>query len=368
LYLKRPVVDSWTLAGRPLRVLFIEHLTVSPPADVAANSLADEGWAMLESAARDVSELPGMTVAAAVHQSRDGRRLGPAVEAIAVGDDAMKELAQVAAAFDGVIIVAPEIDGIASRWTKSLEAAGATLLSPPSQFVDWASDKLDVARTLAALSPATWMTREAFQLSSIIRTSAERFVVKPRDGVGAMFTLAVDWANLSSAIDWIRANGCRGELVIQPRIVGDAVSVAVVGREGRAPIVLPTAHQEIEETKIAELPTATRFHYRGGLVPLAGFDDRIRRLVDELWRKVDPFDGWFGLDLVLADDGDDVIVDVNPRLTTSYLGYSRLLPGIGGRLLVGGETESDLERIRGPFDMRIAFDAAGRVEVHSQRA
>lgn len=182
-----------------------------------------------------------------------------------------------------------------------------------------------------------------------------------------MFTLAADWENLPSVIDWIRANGYGGDLVIQPRIVGTAASVAVVGRQGRAAIVLPTAFQDIEETSIAELPGATQLHYRGGFAPI-GFDDRIKRLVHELWRNVEPFDGWFGVDVILADDGDDAIVDVNPRLTTSYLGYSKLLPGTAARLLVGRETDSDLERVRGPFDGRIGFDATGRVEVQSQSA
>jgi tyramine---L-glutamate ligase len=85
--------------------------------------------------------------------------------------------------------------------------------------------------------------------------------------------------------------------------------------------------------KCASASVTSPFAYCGGQLPLPDrLDRRARRLgqaaVEVLGggTPAGPV-GWLGIDLVLGDDpegADDVVIEVNPRLTTSYLGLRRL--------------------------------------------
>ncbi len=58
-------------------------------------------------------------------------------------------------------------------------------------------------------------------------------------------------------------------------------------------------------------------------LPLIDNRTLIQHTVDRV-ASVPGLRGWVGVDLVLPDDGPPVVVEINPRLTTSYLGYRRL--------------------------------------------
>jgi tyramine---L-glutamate ligase len=334
-----------------LKILAIEHFTAFDP----ESPLAGEGLAMLSSVVQDLADLPDVRVAAAVKRAESLTDLP--VEPFLIEEMAPDERASAASSFDGVLVIAPEMNRVATDLAISLEVAGATLLSPPARFVEWASDKLAVARSLPTISPPT----------NGDYADGGDFVVKPRDGVGCLATAFVDESRLNDAVDAIRRSGYDGELIVQPRVTGRAMSVAVVGRKGKRPIILPAAEQKFDETMDAKVPTLRSLTYQGGRLPIVGVQDRVASLIHSLWNAVAPFDGWFGVDFILADDGRDVIVDVNPRLTTSYLGYSRLLAGAAAQLIIGRETADDLALIAGPFDVQVEFGPTGRCDVHSQR-
>src|SRR5690606_21127135 len=67
-----------------------------------------------------------------------------------------------------------------------------------------------------------------------------------------------------------------------------------------------------------------RFRYLGGSLPLPpSLHARAARLAQQALDALPAAIGYVGVDLVLgaADDGSrDVVIEVNPRLTTSYLG------------------------------------------------
>ena len=71
-----------------------------------------------------------------------------------------------------------------------------------------------------------------------------------------------------------------------------------------------------------------RFTYRGGKLPLeAPLDARARRIALAAIAALPEPRGYLGVDLVLgeADDGSaDRVIEINPRLTTSYVGLRAL--------------------------------------------
>jgi predicted ATP-grasp superfamily ATP-dependent carboligase len=178
-------------------------------------------------------------------------------------------------------------------------------------------------------------------------------VLKPRDGAGSQATRRID-----DAAAWQRdydvtvAEMPGRDFLVQKFQAGLACSVAfLVGRKQSIP--LPPAQQV--------LSTDGRFQYQGGRLPL--LPSQAERAVSLAARAVDGVDGlegYIGVDLVLGDDGHDVAIEINPRLTTSYIGLRSLcrenLAAVWMRTLDG---ESDIELAWLPGS--IAFSANGRV-------
>jgi hypothetical protein len=109
-------------------------------------------------------------------------------------------------------------------------------------------------------------------------------------------------------------------MIVQPYIAGDAVSVAaLISPECSHLDILPIAAQHLSDDG--------RLRYQGGSVPTSCRADRqIQELVRRACAVIPGLGGYVGFDLIAPPESarPPVIVEVNPRLTTSYLGYRRL--------------------------------------------
>jgi hypothetical protein len=101
------------------------------------------------------------------------------------------------------------------------------------------------------------------------------------------------------------------------------------------------------------------FQYRGGSLPIANSlakraEDLAERAADVL---PDPL-GYLGLDIVLGEEeSGDFIIEVNPRLTTSYVGLSQLSEdNFAGMMLRVAQGESCVPRFQG---QQVCFTASG---------
>jgi predicted ATP-grasp superfamily ATP-dependent carboligase len=74
------------------------------------------------------------------------------------------------------------------------------------------------------------------------------------------------------------------------------------------------------------LSTDGRFRYLGGELPLPpDMADRARRLAARALDGIDSLRGYVGVDLMVGHAAaDDVAIEINPRLTTSYVGLRAL--------------------------------------------
>jgi hypothetical protein len=131
-------------------------------------------------------------------------------------------------------------------------------------------------------------------------------VVKPVDGAGSLGVERVS-APQSVVLDVEKA------WLIEPFCAGSAASVAVLcGPELTLP--LPPFGQQLSET----------LEYLGGWrICDARLVERAQKLAVRAVAALGPTIGYVGIDLVLGDDPagtDDRVIEINPRLTTSYLG------------------------------------------------
>lgn len=257
----------------------------------------------------------GAEVTTIVH--RDQQRLPvPGLNAF-TSTDADDKFREMAATAGRTILIAPEIDGILLRLARVVVEAGGRLLGPSPTQIELFSDKYATNCQFGPLAINTHLWPE-------LPDGDGPVVIKPRFGVGSMHTLIVVREHLNFAVAHIRDEGYLGELVTQPVWEGVAVSVAVVGSGAGRQVCLPTVLQHIETIGMAD--TVRQLEYRGGTIPAPDYmEQRAQRLVQHALKHHPDLRGYVGFDMILGPTEElDRICEVNPRLTTSYVGYREM--------------------------------------------
>jgi len=271
--------------------------------------LRREGDMMLGALVKDLGDLAGVEVVS----TRDARLPVPdcaaAFRPIGAGEDPWPVWRRLAGEVDAVWPVAPETGGALERLSELALAAGARLLGSRPAAVRLAASKHATAARLAACGGAAVPTWPAARASDLADATAG-CVAKPDDGAGAEDTY---WfARRDDLVRWLDACPAPEGIVVQPYVPGTAASLSLLCRDGRA-WLLACNRQDV-------VVDGGRFRYRGGTV--GGLEARrpvfapiaaaVAAAIPGLW-------GHVGIDLVDGADGP-VVLEVNPRLTTSYVG------------------------------------------------
>ena len=189
-------------------------------------------------------------------------------------------------------------------------ATGGRLLGPDPELIALAADKQRLCERLENQNvplPVGAMLHDGEPLPRGIRFPA---IIKPRDGCGAEgVRLVHDAACLERHLRQSH------ELRVENYCPGIAASVAILGGT-RDRLVLPAWVRRSSCARIGSITAAatSRSSHRSrcGHELAAAVADALPDWI-----------GYLGIDLVLgpADDGsDDVVIEMNPRLTTSYVG------------------------------------------------
>ena len=283
------------------------------------HSLFVEGRTMRDAATADFAAVPGAEV----------RRFPDGVPS-AQHRNRFRELAKRA---DWTFVIAPETGGELEHLAREVLKAGGKLLGPSPDAIALTADKLALARHWAKHRIPQPATNPADD-----RPTVYPAVLKLRDGAGSE-----DMQRLNSVEDYedaVRLVQGTGSRIVQPFVPGLAVSVAfLVG-----PPAKDAKGKEVPPALVPLLPTAQRlsddgrFKYLGGPLPMPEpLAQRAVRLASKAVTCVRRLFGYVGVDLILgdADDGSgDVAVEINPRLTTSYVGLRAAAEGnLAGLLL-----------------------------------
>jgi predicted ATP-grasp superfamily ATP-dependent carboligase len=236
---------------------------------------------------------------------------------------------------DGVLLIAPETDGILAALAKRVEGLGGRLLSPPSAFVHWATDKSAVCETMPADGVPMPRGVRLTATDPWPDTFASPAVLKPNDGCGSQDVRLVD-----PAAGDARTND-HAVWRLEQFTPGTAVSLMVLlGPTTRVPLM--PCYQTLSDDG--------RFQYLGGQLPVsAEHERRALRLFQRVFGPLPEWQGFIGLDMVLgpADDGSqDYLIEVNPRLTTSYVGLRTMYQTNLMQLMLNvlDERDTQLER------------------------
>ncbi len=327
-----------------LRVFLYEDTTGGGSSERPCGSLLSEGSAMISAVAEDFGALEGAEVVV----FRDTRLASPifpttvTVVDVSCGDSREAFLRESSAA-DWTVVIAPEIDGRLGELCKEAEGIGR-LLGPSSETVRMCSDKIACSRFLRRQQIPT-------PPSSLIAAAGAdlRFpvVVKPRLGAGSLGVRRVD------SFDSFPAPRADDAICVQPFVAGQPVSQILV-RGPNGAVLLPPTKQHLSEDG--------RFTYLGGSAPIPILLARRARVLSAMVARALPAGaGCLGVDMVLgATPSDDAVIELNPRVTTSYVGLRKLidnnLADVMLKVAVGRSVELRVKKTA------VTFSSDGRVE------
>ncbi len=258
------------------------------------------------------------------------------------------------AATDEAWIIAPETAGCLERLVAQAEAAGVAVLGPSAKAIHRAADKRALARRLEEYAIPHPLTRGVASLAQC-RKAARRLglpvVVKPARGAGsAGVKLVRDSRGLAKAVAAARRAGGRGPLLVQRYAAGTAASVSLLSN-GRRAVVLSVNAQTLK--------SSSGFAYRGGTTPLVHpLAKRAAETALATCRALPDLKGYIGVDLVLTET-EAIVIEVNPRLTTAYLGVrAAFAVNVAGLALAA--CAGRLPRVP-RIGRRVRFSASGRI-------
>ena len=267
------------------------------------------------------------------------------------------------ASADAVWLIAPEIDRCLERLSARVDRNHRRLLGSGTAAIRRASDKADLARRLALHDvphPETRVVASASEASTQAREIGYPIVIKPGRGAGCLgVCLARSDRDLAAAFRAAnRANGSGSRLLLQRYVRGTPASVSLISN-GRRAVALCVNAQSVRASR--------PFSYHGGCTPLV--HSLASRAIDVAVRAcaaVGGLRGWVGVDLVLTES-EAVVIEVNPRLTTAYLGVRSAVRGTAGdgANLAALAIAACAGSLPAPPRLRrhVRFTAAGRIVV-----
>lgn len=306
-----------------------------------AHSLYREGRAMRDAVADDFRRLPGTEIVTVDD-------LSPAVEKSAV----IRATEQ----SDTAVLIAPEFDSCLEQRCGWVRTTGKRLLNADADAIRATKDKLTLSEIWEGAGIPTPFTKQTTDWP-LDRLPA---VIKRRDGAGSDYNVKLHTPadlrqELAFAIDDFPY-----PTIAQDFISGRPASVAfLIGP--RTAVPLPPTFQILSDDG--------RFRYLGGELPIRpDLAERAVRLGRRAIDCVPGLRGYVGIDLILgeaADGSRDYAIEINPRLTTSYVGLRHLADfNLAGAMLAvaAGEPVGGFRwkpgRVRFRPDGRVEYDPA----------
>lgn len=278
-------------------------------------SLAQEGDLMLQALLQDLSSLVNIEI----YVFRDARLplplYGENIHVLPVpeGGNVLDLFKDWTHRCDGVWPIAPETDGVLAELCECVLHAGKCLLTSPAAAVRIGGDKL---RTFELLQQHAIPAVPTYRIADHLPSTHSRWVVKARDGVGCVDSTIINDGDVGYRRIKATLNN-PDNFILQPFIVGESASLSCLFKHGQATLLSYNRQQIVVHDAQFELlgcivntSCPDWEHYR----QLA---NRVAQAMPELW-------GYAGLDLLDTPNGP-LLLEINPRLTTSYAGLRQAL-------------------------------------------
>ncbi len=257
-------------------------------------------------------------------------RLSPPLEAnytsqVLYADEPKELLLNLAKNNDAIYVIAPETGHTLQSYVELAEQTKKTSLNSPSDAIAKVADKAAFYLNLQKNgypTPKTLLLNVADSPQQVEQAIASQLaypiIFKPMDGAGCSGISLIDCAqDIAVALVKIRVETKNPQFIVQERAAGESVSVSLLSNGTKA-VAITLNRQQI--TLAAEAESS----YVGGCVPFEHPKKAEAMALAE--RVVESFGlrGYVGVDLVLGQE-KIFVLDVNARLTSSYVGLRQVV-------------------------------------------
>lgn len=297
---------------KKLKLLVFEHITGGGlNKSELPESLANEGLLMLQSLINDLAPIETVEVFTML----DFRLLElfttqlTNIHIIDSEKDCYKEFNRLVSICDAVWPIAPESDWILQSLCEAVKRSGKILLTSSADSVAIAGNKWLTYEHLCSHSIATIPTQRLVDFDY----SSGEWMVKVIDGVGCADSYLVssqaEFETLGPTLD-------KGKYIIQPHYQGEKTSLSCLFKKGRGWLLCANRqHFELIDRQ---------YHLTEITVNFVPDSSKYVHLVKQLANAMPGLWGYAGIDLIETSD-EIFVLEINPRLTTSYAGIHEAL-------------------------------------------
>lgn len=312
-----------------MRLFIYEHASGGGFADNSISTgILSEGFSMLRTLISDFKDA-GHTVTTTL-DSRVSKLKPPILADCSVPISSSEEiptvLQELSEQSDATYVIAPESNNLLKSLVELLEKTGIKSLNCSKSTIEKLSNKACFYETVKRqiLVPKTIRLSVLDDIKYVTKTVRDSLnlpaVFKPVDGISSGGVSVVKKKEqIAGAIAKIRASSSNESFLVQELIRGDAASVCMFSTGNNA-IPISLNRQDIKLTTAKFCSS-----YLGGLIP---FNHPLKKATFKVAKKladsISGLRGYFGLDFVLTNEAP-VVIEVNPRLTTSYIGLRNIL-------------------------------------------
>lgn len=274
--------------------------------ETPSGSLLAEGLAMWQAVYEDLSRLAEVQVLT----TRDARLPFTGVDAISVDRHDSALFLNLAKQVDVTLVIAPEFDGHLLQLVSQLERVGCRQLGPDASFIRLTSDKTKTLEHLAAAGIRVPVGQLLKRGQSVTLDMAYPMVAKRNDGAGSM----------GSVLPAAPSKPFEHDTRLEAYLAGEACSQSLLCHGGHAVIACPPMRQWIAGDLSLQYLGGERLQHRSIV-------NRATDLATQVIQALPETNGYVGVDMILgqaSDGSQDYVLEVNPRLTTSYIGLRQL--------------------------------------------
>ncbi|MFW9874844.1 MAG: ATP-grasp domain-containing protein, partial [Candidatus Thorarchaeota archaeon] len=278
-------------------------------------------------------------------------------------DNYLKEFKILVKECDYTFIIAPESTDTLFKLTNLIKKCNKMLLSINLEGIKIGTSKMNTYeffRKNNLPTPETYLIplkKNNLDIEFIIRKFREfqkPIVIKPEDGVGAESIYYFDTKN---QIEHFFQNfkykiEAGRKYILQDFIEGKDLSISLINTttslnlQNNYPYILSINSQNVN----IKNPNYES-EYFGGFTPIENHQEASLEL-NKILEKIDfsQFSGYFGIDLIRTEDSKFYFIEINPRLTTSYIGLRNVINQNPAKLILN----SKLKGLK-PKDVKLEY-------------
>jgi len=220
---------------------------------------------------------------------------------------------------DMVLAIAPETDDVLHKIQQQILNSGTQLLASHTEATQISSDKYLCHQILTANGISSPTTVKASEWSLNKFSSATGFIIKPQDGAGCIDTFFM--TDSSTLNTWLESHSNDlNNAIVQPYIEGLTISLSLLADHNDIRVLaINQQNMTLNNDKLVFLGSIVN-----GVTETDLSFSQATKIAQNIHRAITGLWGFVGIDLIIHQD-ELFVVDINPRLTTSYIGLKQSL-------------------------------------------